>query len=188
MNGPRSPSIQFYFRQFLGDEEVQMMELDAVGAHILLMCAAGASSSGYRLPTDERKLRALIRNPPDEAWSRIKAQVLGGAWKKSRDGRWWEQAGLYRSFAKQKKFRDAQARKGKLSGEARRKRTGVEPRLNPGLTQTQPAFASASASASAKQELGPRNSRPLTAAAQPAANSVDSVRDRLRKIAKATAF
>jgi len=105
----RSPAIQFYFRQFSGDEVVMAMDLDAVGAHILLMCAAGASEFGIGLASNERYLRNIIRNPSDSDWERIKGQLLGGAWKLSADGRWWIQDGLRRSFMKQKNFSKKQA-------------------------------------------------------------------------------
>jgi hypothetical protein len=45
----RPPSFQFYPRQFAGDDRVMGMDLEAIGAHILLMCAA-ASSPGVPHP------------------------------------------------------------------------------------------------------------------------------------------
>lgn len=113
------PYMQFYFRQFSGDERVMAMDCDTVGAHILLMCAAGASSHGYKLPSDERMLRNIIRKPSDGQWSRIKSQLLQGAWKISADGKWWVQAGLRRTHKKAKEFISEQKRKGKLGADAR---------------------------------------------------------------------
>jgi hypothetical protein len=104
----RAPAFQFYPRQFAGDDRVQAMDLDAIGAHILLMCCAAASPEGYRIDADEYAIRMRTRNPSDEAWQRIKRQLLAGAWKVSSDGKWWIQEGLQRTFQKQKKFSDEQ--------------------------------------------------------------------------------
>jgi len=102
--------MQFYFRQFAGDEHVMAMDLDSVGAHILLMCAAGASEFGYRLASDERQIRTRLRNPSDSDWSRIRQQLLAGPWKVSPDGKWWIQDGMRRSVEKQKTFSEKQTK------------------------------------------------------------------------------
>lgn len=119
----RAPAFQFYPRQFSGDDAVMAMDLDALGAHILLMCAAAASPERYRIPcrTDagampdecrndaaERAIRTRLRNPAESDWQRIKSQLLSGAWKLSADGQWWEQDGLRRTFEKQREFSDKQ--------------------------------------------------------------------------------
>jgi hypothetical protein len=104
----RAPAFQFYPRQFAADEHVMAMDLDAVGAHILLMCAAAASPESYRIATDERAIRNRLRNPSDADWQRIKTQLLAGPWKISEDGQWWEQHGLRRSVEKQKTFSESQ--------------------------------------------------------------------------------
>ena len=103
----RSPSVQFYFRQFSGDENVQAMDLDVIGAHILLICFAGSSAERYRLVYDKEKLRRLLRNESVQRFEQILAQLLEGAWKISEDGLWIEQHGLHRSLQKQKDFSPA---------------------------------------------------------------------------------
>ena len=100
----RAPAFQFYPRQFAGDDQIMAMDLDAIGAHILLICCAAASPEGYRIDADEYAIRMRVRNPSDEIWQRIKRQLLAGAWKVSPDGKWWIQEGLQRTFQKQKKF------------------------------------------------------------------------------------
>jgi len=102
----RPPAFQFYPRQFSGDDQVMTMDLEETGAHIRLMCAASASSEGYRIPADERAIRMCIGNPSDEQFEKIKTRLLAGAWK-LRDG-FWEQDGLRRTFEKQKAFSAAQ--------------------------------------------------------------------------------
>src|SRR5215472_16448365 len=104
----RPPSFQFYPRQFAADDHVMAMDLDAVGAHILLMCAAAASPEGHRIPADERAIRTRLRNPSDDDWLRIKHQLLAGPWKLSNDGKWWEQHGLQRTIEKQRSYSDSQ--------------------------------------------------------------------------------
>jgi hypothetical protein len=104
----RAPAFQFYPRQFAADEHVMAMDLDAVGAHILLICAAAASPESYRIATDERAIRNRLRNPSEADWERIKVQLLAGPWKISEDGHWWEQHGLRRTVEKQKTFSESQ--------------------------------------------------------------------------------
>ncbi len=104
----RSPSMQFYFRQFAADEHVMGMDLDAIGAHILLMCAAGASDLGYKLPNKNEILRNISRCKDGRVWQRIKSQLLAGAWKLSDDGKWICQDGMRRTLLKQKEFAEKQ--------------------------------------------------------------------------------
>jgi hypothetical protein len=93
----RAPAFQFYPRQFAGDDQV--------------MCAAAASPERCRIDAEEYAIRMRLRNPSDEAWQRIKKQLLAGAWKVSPDGRWWIQSGLERTFQKQKDFSEQQRKK-----------------------------------------------------------------------------
>lgn len=99
--------MQFYFRQFSGDESVASMDLDTVGAHILLMCYVGASKHLFKIEFSDEKLRRILRGVSDENWSRIKQQLLS-AWEVSEDGKWLVQNGMKRSLAKRKAFCDKQ--------------------------------------------------------------------------------
>lgn len=104
----RPPAFQFYPRQFAGDDCVMGMDLGAIGAHILLMCAAASSPERCRIHADEYAIRMRLRNPSDDDWQRIKKQLLSGAWKVSEDGQWWIQTGLQRTLKKQEEFSDKQ--------------------------------------------------------------------------------
>lgn len=104
----RAPAFQFYPRQFSGDDQVMAMDLDTIGAHILLMCNAAASPERYRIEADDRAIRNRVRNPADRDWKRIKTQLLRGAWKPTADGLWWQQEGLRRVHEKQQAFSEAQ--------------------------------------------------------------------------------
>src|SRR5437588_10911878 len=107
----RTPAFLFYPRQFAGDDAVQAMDLDAVGAHILLMSSAAASPERCRIYADEHAIRNRLRNPSEQDWQRIKKQLLRGAWKISEDDQWWEQDGLRRTFEKQQKLSESQREK-----------------------------------------------------------------------------
>jgi hypothetical protein len=111
----RAPAFQFYPRQFVGDEQVMGMDLDAVGAHILLMCYAASSPERCRIPcrndADEYAICMRLRNPSEDTWLRIKSQLLRGAWKVSADGQWWEQDGLRRTVEKQRSFSEEQQKR-----------------------------------------------------------------------------
>ena len=153
-NPERSPAMQFYFRQFAGDETVQVMDLDAVGAHILLMCMAGASAELFRVPSDERKLRAICRNPSEADWARIREQLLDGPWKVSEDGRWWLQRGMMRTFLKQKAFHASASERGKMGAAARWGDGSANGRANSNpMAEAMAKHGSASASASASANL-----------------------------------
>jgi hypothetical protein len=156
----RAPAFQFYPRQFAADEHVMAMDLDTVGAHILLMCAAAASPEGYRIPTDERAIRTRLRNPSDEAWERIKTQLIAGPWKISSDGQWWEQAGLYRTLEKQKAFSESQRQR--VNIRHARARTGTLPKERPAVTGEAtgelPGSYSSSSSSSSNHKPGETNS------------------------------
>jgi hypothetical protein len=104
----RPPAFQFYPRQFAGDDRVMGMDLEAIGAHILLMCAAASSPERCRIHADEYAIRMRLRNPSDDDWQRIKKQLLSGAWKVSEDGQWWIQNGLQRTLEKQEEFSNKQ--------------------------------------------------------------------------------
>ena len=105
----RPPAFQFFPRQFAGDDQVMGMDLEAIGAHILLMCAAANSPERYRIPADEYAIRMRLRNPSDEVWLRIKKQFLAGARKVSERGQWWIQSGFEVTFQKQKEFSNQQS-------------------------------------------------------------------------------
>ena len=148
----RPPAFQFYPRQFAADDKVMIMDLDVLGAHILLMCAAAASPERYRISTDERAIRMLLRNPGEADWQRIKSQLLDGAWKLSEDGRWWEQHGLRRTIEKQKTFSEQQRQRA-VTRYSRRPAEGL-PETHPNSTETSPKSCSSSSSSSSNPNTG----------------------------------
>ncbi len=145
----RSPAMQFYFRQFAGDENVMAMDLDAVGAHILLMCAAGASEFGYRLANDWHAIGNRLRNPKPEDLERIKQQLLAGPWKASKCGKWLEQDGMRRILLKQKEFSAKQRRNALAKGQPNESQTTSQTRAK------RPSSSSSSSSSTSTNDLTP---------------------------------
>lgn len=143
----RSPAMQFYFRQFAADDAVTSMDLDAVGAHILLMCAAGSAESGYKIRADDRAIKTRLRNPNESDFQRIKAQLLAGAWKISDDGEWWIQDGMKRTLLKQKEFSRLQSERAK----GNRKQAESKPDDSRIKAETQPSSSSTSTSTSSME-------------------------------------
>lgn len=144
----RAPAFQFFPRQFSGDDHVMAMDLDAVGAHILLMCAAAASPERCRIHAEDRAIRTRFRNPSEQDWQRIKSQLLSGAWKLSEDGQWWEQHGLQRTFEKQKEFSDKQRER--ALGRWAKSDPGPMPGASRNDAGVMPEVCSSSSSSSAK--------------------------------------
>ena len=95
-----TPAFQFYPRQWLGDDKVIMMDWDARGMHLHLMCIAWQQDPPCTLPDDDDALRRLVGSPDD--WDRLKPQIMA-AWKKN--GKRWVQAGLLREYVKQAESR-----------------------------------------------------------------------------------
>jgi hypothetical protein len=152
----RAPAFQFFPRQFAGDDQIMGMDLEAIGAHILLMCAAAASPEQCRIDAEEYAIRMRLRNPADEAWQRIKKQLLAGAWKVTADGKWWVQDGLRRTFEKQKDFSERQSEK----ANARWSRKDAEAMPDPfrrdadAMPEAVPKVCSSSSSSSSKNKPG----------------------------------
>lgn len=145
--------MQFYFRQFSGDESVASMDLDAVGAHILLMCYAGASKHLFKIEFSDEKLRRILRGVSDENWSRIKQQLLC-AWEISEDGKWLVQNGMKRSLSKRKAFCDKQRER----ANARWAKSKSVPEVCRNDTGNVPKTCSASASTFASTIIDPNGS------------------------------
>jgi uncharacterized protein YdaU (DUF1376 family) len=151
----RAPAFQFYPRQFAGDDQVMGMDLEAIGAHILLMCAAAASPEQCRIDADEYAIRMRLRNPSDARWQGIKKQLLAGAWKVSEDGKWWIQVGLQRTFQKQKDFSDSQRDKAKARwrrNDAESTPDGCRTAAEP-MPEGMPKVCSSSSSSSSKDKI-----------------------------------
>lgn len=96
----------------MGDDAVILMDLDAVGAHIILMCFAGSSPEGFRIQNKDEILRKILRGVGASDWDRIKPQIMT-AWDVSDDGEWIIQRGMQRTLLKQKSFSKTQSERAK---------------------------------------------------------------------------
>jgi hypothetical protein len=167
----RSPSFQFYPRQFAGDDQVMAMDLDTIGAHALLMCAAAASPERCRIDADEHAIRIRLRNPSDQDWERMKRQLLKGAWKLSEDGQFWEQDGLRRTFCNQETYRALQQKKANVRWS--RARAGTMPDVCRGDAERMPQTCSSSSS-SPSGSIAPNSGADQSEEPYPAGNSEEA--------------
>lgn len=94
---PRSQRFLFNPAQFINDEAVLSMSLEARGAYIALFCSAYDQQEPGVLPGDPRNLALLARCTPEE-WSRVTSQVTLAFDTVTRPGKWIQQ-GMIRSFA-----------------------------------------------------------------------------------------
>lgn len=99
---PKSPAFQLYVKQWLGDDKVMLMDWDARGMHVHLMCIAWQQEDPCTLPDDDEVLKKWLGDPSD--WERVKRQIFR-AWKLE-NGRWIQQ-GLLRTFNKQREFSES---------------------------------------------------------------------------------
>jgi hypothetical protein len=166
----RPPAFQFYPRQFAADDHVMAMDLDAVGAHILLMCAAAASPQGHRIPVDERAIRTRLRNPSEEDWQRIKGQLLAGPWKLSEDHQWWEQDGLCRTLQRQKEFSAQQRARAihRHHGKSIQSLPQSYPESTDQMPTAMPEACSSSSSSSSNKNISPEDERASVETSSPA--------------------
>jgi uncharacterized protein YdaU (DUF1376 family) len=84
---PRPPSIQWYYKQFLGDNKVLGMDWEALGMHVWLLNISIQETPPASLPNDMAVIRRWLRSPSEELWRRVQPQIFT-AWT-LRDGRWW---------------------------------------------------------------------------------------------------
>jgi len=148
--------MQFYFRQFTGDENIQCMDLKAIGAHILFMCYAGASESGYRLAYSGIKLRRMLRNVSQGDFDQIMEQLLEGPWKISKCGNFIEQDGMRRTLEKQREFSKKQKENARkrwdTSGNAKRYAKPMPESMPESMPEKCPSSSSSSSTSVQKKK------------------------------------
>lgn len=117
-----APAFQFYPKQWLGDDKILLMDWDARGMHMHLICIAWQQDPPCTLPDDDELWRRWCGNPRAERWRKIKHQIQNAY--QLRDGR-WVQDGLLRQYEKQRQYAQsrreaAEARWGKQDAYASR--------------------------------------------------------------------
>lgn len=105
------PAMQWFPKQWLGDDVVMMMSLPIRGYHHHLIQMAWQQDPPCSLPDDVLALSGWCGDPEDwdKVWSRASR-----AWK-LRNGRWW-QIGLCRAYLEQMRLRVVRKGTGKLGG------------------------------------------------------------------------
>jgi hypothetical protein len=119
----RPPSVQWYYKQFLGDNKVLQMEWDAVGMHCWLLNLAMQEEPPGSLPNDMSVIRRWLRLPPsasgmcqrgpdrresgpgcncsDCVWRRVQPQIFT-AWQLQ--GERWFNSGLIHTFQRKENY------------------------------------------------------------------------------------
>lgn len=115
-----SPAIQWYFKQWLGDQKVLAMDWDANGMHFWLINLSLQENPAGTIPNDMALIRRWLRNPSDDVWRRVQPQIFN-AWT-LQDGRWHqkgaEEAAIRQLDNSEKRRLAAEARWGNRSRDA----------------------------------------------------------------------
>jgi len=100
------PGFMFRVKQWLGDNNVMLMDWDARGMHMHFMCISWQQNPPGTLPDDDSKLRRWAHNHAE--WDRLKSQIFSpdphqSSWKLI-DGMWVQEA-LIKEFIRQAEYR-----------------------------------------------------------------------------------
>lgn len=104
----RPPAIQWYYKQWLGDNRVLAMDWDARGMHFHLLMMSIQEEPAGSIPNDMDAIRHWLNLPSgivdfDRVWRRVKPQIFA-AWS-LQDGRWFN-FGMVETMERQQRYRD----------------------------------------------------------------------------------
>ena len=102
-----SPAFQFYPREFEGDENVKVMNLEEVGAYVRLMCTCWTEGS---IPDDMERLARMLnvtKRKMEKLWP-----ILEPCFQPGKDGRLVNPR-LERERDKQRRYREKKSKAGK---------------------------------------------------------------------------
>lgn len=128
----KAPAFQFYPKDFLSDERVQLMSHTERGVYVTLLCMCWLEGS---LPSDLASLARLVRMPTAR-FARLWAGPLGQCFLGKEGGRLGQKR-LDQERAKQDVFRQRQRVNGQKGGRPNRKGLGSS-----GVTQVKPRKSS----------------------------------------------
>lgn len=97
----KSPAVQWYPKQYLGDDKIIAMDWDARGMHHWLLNISWQQDPPGTLPDDMALISRWLGSPPDPIWRRVRPQIFS-AWS-LQDGR-WVNSGMVRAWERQQKF------------------------------------------------------------------------------------
>lgn len=106
----RAPAFQFYWKQWLSDDNVLAMGWEARGMHMHFICLAWQQTPPCTLPNDDELMQAWVGFPRD--WESIKKQITR-AWRLDEATDRWVQDGLLRVWKDQKAYRDSRRKNAK---------------------------------------------------------------------------
>lgn len=106
----RAPAFQFYWKQWLSDDNVLAMSWTARAMHMHFICLAWQQTPPCSIPDDDDIMRAWVGHPGD--WENLKKQILR-AWRHDELTGRWVQDGLLRVWQTQKAYRDSRRRNAK---------------------------------------------------------------------------
>lgn len=113
----RPPSIQWYYKQYLGDNKVLAMDWDASGMHAWLLNLSIQEEPSGSIPNDMAVIRRWLRNPSDDVWRRVHPQIFA-AWK-LQDGRWFN-SGMVATAERSERYRGRYETGTKNSGDLKK--------------------------------------------------------------------
>ncbi len=104
----RPPSIQWYYKQWLGDNKVLAMDWDARAMHFHLLMLSIQENPPGTIPADDAAIRRWLNLPlnsveSDQIWRRVKPQVLA-AWQPEGDR--LGNTGMLAAVERQTKYRN----------------------------------------------------------------------------------
>jgi hypothetical protein len=103
----KAPALQWYPKQYLGDDKVLAMDWDARGMHHWLLNISWQQEPKGSLPNDMALIRRWLGSPSDDVWRRVKPQIFN-AWS-LRDERWFNN-GMVRTSDRQKVFSESRTK------------------------------------------------------------------------------
>lgn len=113
----RASTFLFEPKRFINDSAVIRMSPPALGAYMLIFCAAWDQEEPGVVPDSDRVLYSMARMSPEE-WASVRAEVSLAFDTESRPG-WWVQRGLVRTHQAQDKFVKRQSARGEAGAKAR---------------------------------------------------------------------
>lgn len=104
--GNHPPGFMFRVKQWLGDNNVMLMDWDARGMHMHFICICWQQDPPGTLPNDDTKLKRWAHNHPE--WDRLKSQIFNedprqSSWKLVDD--LWIQEAVLKEFIRQSEYR-----------------------------------------------------------------------------------
>jgi hypothetical protein len=145
----KPPAFQFYPKQWLGDDQVMLMDWDARGMHMHLICISWQQDQPGTIPNDEALIRRWLKDPSQKVWKRVWPQIQP-AWRKwGKGGDFLYSRGVLREYKKFKEFSRRQRANARQLWNYRRSHGNAVamPPHNSGIARAGNALQSSSSSA-----------------------------------------